>query len=31
MTSKLPYEKKFQEKFRIMFEICVPDKKVQGK
>jgi hypothetical protein len=31
MTSKLPYDKNSQENFQIMFQICVPNQKVQGK
>ncbi len=31
MTFKLPYEKKSQGNYQIMFQICVLDKKIQGK
>jgi hypothetical protein len=30
MTSKLYFKKYSQEKFQIMFQICVLDQKVQG-
>jgi hypothetical protein len=31
MTSKLPRERNSQEHFQFIFQICVPNQKVQGK